>query len=202
MRISFARFAAFAASAVFFHTTHWAPAEAKTAPQIQSFEAAGNLEQTNNIGCIPLEAVHRDYTPVDLYGRVVKCLNEKRYDDAFGLYALGGVYGRFDAQRVADKTAHQAMAVLGMSLFGDFDPKVGAQLMEAGKSATATPDALNAFCRRIAAVGSPSYYPRYMIQHGMGAYFGRSANGLIEPFDSRAAFDKAMQSYLHCELAT
>lgn len=166
--------------------------------QVTAIEAEGNLAVTNRVGCITLDEAKSDFTPADLYPGVTQCLDAGRYEDAFGLFALAGVYGNFDRARVSDASAHQAIAVLQIPVFDGRDEKTGNAFMASAKAIMDKPEARKAFCARIEKIGLPSYYPRYMIQHGMGAFTGQSGDGLVAGFDAKAAFASAMNGYLHC----
>ncbi|MBK7001926.1 MAG: hypothetical protein IPH35_18755 [Rhodoferax sp.] len=41
-------------------------------------------------------------TPADLYQGVSDCIHQDKYERATSLFALAGIYGRFDAKRVAE----------------------------------------------------------------------------------------------------
>ena len=171
-------------------------------PKITNYQTSGNLEVSHKLGCIGLDEVKTDYTPADLFPAALQCMKTDRFDDAFAIYAVAGVYGRFDSLRVSDGTAHQAVDVIQMTVFGDLNESHRKNLMAAGSKQLDSPSSKQDFCRRLLQLGPPSYYPRYMIQHGMGAFFGGSTGGgLVTPFDAKVAFAKAMDSYLHCPLS-
>jgi hypothetical protein len=83
--------------------------------RITNIRAGGSLASTQTVGCIPITEAKNTLTPADLYKGVIECIHQDKYDLAAGLFALAGVYGRFDAERVADKTAGQAKTVLIMN---------------------------------------------------------------------------------------
>ena len=163
---------------------------------IQNYEAQGNLISENNLGCVGPEKLSNKYTPADLYKATAKCINQNNNEKAVFLFALAGVYGRFDTLRVADETAHQAVTVLLMETFGSLDEH---------KKDTFKKVLMNTFkervilCKKIVLIGPPDYYPIYMIQHGMGAFLGRKANSdIVANFDVQAAWKKSLDTYLHC----
>src|SRR5262249_28701047 len=90
--------------------------------QVKNYEAPGNLESMNDIACAGSAKLQNMYTPADLYRAAELCIRRATYRDAAFLYALAGVYGRYDTLRVADRSAHQAITVLQMQAFGGLPP--------------------------------------------------------------------------------
>jgi hypothetical protein len=68
----------------------------------------GSLASTQTVGCIPVTEAKNSFIQADLYNGVAECLRQDRYDLANNLYLLAGVYSRFDAARISDKSAGQA----------------------------------------------------------------------------------------------
>jgi hypothetical protein len=67
------------------------------------------------------------------------------------------------------------------------------------KKTAGNPDGLAALCKEVARIGPPGYYPRYMIQHGMGAFLKTGGDdGLVKDFDAKAAWKNSLDTYLHC----
>ncbi|WP_199544952.1 hypothetical protein [Paraburkholderia kururiensis] len=58
--------------------------------------------------CLSRPQLSREQTPVVLNRAMVACAAASRWDAAVFLFAPGGVYGAYDAARVADPTAGQA----------------------------------------------------------------------------------------------
>ena len=106
---------------------------------------------------------------------------------------------RFDAYRVRDKTAHQAGAALRVRFLEPLDKRPRDQLQKAAIAlfeGEGTERA--AFCRRMHALGPPSYHPTYMLQHGMGAIRGSKSPPLVDDFDPAAAWRKTVDEYGRC----
>lgn len=164
-----------------------------------NFEAPGNLVSTNEVGCTNSSTLSNKFTPADLYRGVTSCLKNDNYRDGVFLFALAGVYGRFDTFRVKDKTAHQAITVLQMDTLGPLDKAKHESIKSEFRKVSGNPNSLQEMCTEIKRIGIPSYHPQYMIQHGMNAFIGgNSNNGLVDNFDANAAWIKALDSYLHC----
>jgi predicted choloylglycine hydrolase len=65
-------------------------------------------------------------------------------------------------------------------------------------SVAGDPTSLSALCNRLRIVGPPDYHPTYMIQHGITAFTGGGGNALVANFDSAAAWQESLNTYLHC----
>lgn len=175
-------------------------ATASVGAEIKKYEAPGNLESENDIGCVGPAKLKNTYTPADLYKAVSSCARQNKYEEGAYMFALAGVYGRYDTLRVADKSAHQAVLVLVMQSFGSLDKEKEAAFKESLKKTLGNPDERKQVCKLIDTLGPPAYYPGYMIQHGMGAFLDKpSENGLVTDFDSKAAWEKSLDTYLHCK---
>jgi hypothetical protein len=167
--------------------------------QVTSYETEGNLEVTHDIGCVDSGELKNVYSAADLYKGLAKCINDEAYERGVLLFAMAGVYGRYDTLRVADQTAHQATTVLGMTYLQPLDEARRLAFQAKMKEILGTPDGLERVCSELRKIGAPAYFPSYMIQHGMGAVLGDTSKGLlIDGFDSESAWKKSLDSYLHC----
>jgi hypothetical protein len=174
-------------------------AAGELAAQTKNYEAPGNLESTNDVGCVGPARLQNKYTPPDLYRALGRCLQQEKYREAAFLFALAGVYGRYDTQRVADRTAHQAIAVLRMQTFAPLSKDKEDGFKKTLQESLGSPGGLAAACREITRIGPPDYHPRYMIQHGMGAFLKDGpSDGLVTGFDAPAAWKRSLESFLHC----
>lgn len=167
--------------------------------KITNYRVEGSLASTQTVNCIPLAEAKNTFTPPDLYKAVLDCLTKDNYETAAELFALAGIYARFDAERVADKTAGQAKTVLIMNTFANASEEKKAKLNAAlGRIANAR-DVLGRVCRQVELIGMPDYYPRYMILHGIKAFTGNSSDGaIVKDFNSSAAWKNLQSAYLHC----
>ncbi|MFT4172806.1 MAG: hypothetical protein QM639_09625 [Rhodocyclaceae bacterium] len=171
-----------------------APASA----QVTNHVAPGNLQARSDLGCLKAEALRNTYTAADLYRSDVDCVKQNDLESAVYVSALAGVYGRYESMRVADQSAHQAQTVLTLNFANALTDEQKAQFRAHLSAAASDPSGLTRLCGRIREVGPPDYHPTYMIQHGMGAFVGRQGNGLVPDFDGAAAWEKALDTYLHC----
>ena len=116
------------------------------------------------------------------------------------MFAIAGVYGKYDSYRVKDKTAHQALMVLQQTFLLNMSEKDQNKLMKSVEKQFRSGSAqLTSICKAIQNVGIPKYYPRYMIQHGIQAFTENEGNGLIQEFNSVDSWNQSLQNYLHCE---
>lgn len=176
-----------------------AVALASGTPNVTNFVASGNLQSTHDIGCAKSSKITSRYSPADLYRGLAVCVTNDNFKDGAFLFALAGVYGRFDALRVSDTSAHQAVGVLKMQTLGSVDTAKREALSSEVKKMVGDSENLRITCNKIKKIGAPTYHPVYMIQHGMKAFTGAATNrGLVVDFDSRAAWESALESYLHC----
>ena len=169
-------------------------------PVIRNYQMEGDLESPNDIGCIPIDQARSIYNPVDLYRGAAACIEREEWDEAAHLFALGEVYGRYDMRRVSDRTAHQAVMVAQMNAFGDLEGAQQAKLSETVGRISGDPAQLGALCSAIATLGPPTYRPRYMSRHGLGAFTGNEGSE-PEGFDPQATFKEVMTGVLHCPTA-
>lgn len=173
--------------------------EGSSGAQITNYTTEGNLESSYDVGCVGSEGLSNKYTPADLYKGLAKCLKDGNYDRGVLLFAMAGVYSTFDILRVADESAHDAPSVLQMTYMA---PLGESKMTEFGghlKKTLGVPAGLSRICAELRKIGAPSYSPRYMIQHGMGAVLGdASKDGLVGGFEPEPAWEKALDSYLHC----
>lgn len=163
---------------------------------VSNYEAAGNLESPKPAGCISVGELSNKQNPVDIFTGLNACLLNNNFSNAAELYLAGMSYGFFDTKRVSDKTAHQAISVLRMNLFGAQPQEILDKLQAALTNITSENTAI---CNSLTKLGAPAYRPTYMIQHGMGAFTGQSnKDGLVENFDSGAAWKDALSTITKC----
>ena len=165
-----------------------------------SIEANGNLESPKPLLCVHLSQVTNENNPADILNGMRECIKLKDFKNAVRLFAIAGVYGKFDTYRVINKSAHQALLVLQQSIIMNLEESERNSLFESlNKELEQGSDSLNEICQAINKIGFPKYFPKYMIQHGIQAFTGKEGNGLNEKFDSQKSWNLALKEYLHCE---
>ena len=160
-------------------------------------EVAGELESLNPLACVQAELVKPSDTAADIAAGALDCVEQSDYKKAIELFLISNAYARFDAQRVADQTAHDALNAIysdnlseqqGITLFAtawNFLPADFARFEEV--------------CSFLRSASPPDYYPRYMIAHGQQALNSRGDKALIEDFNASQAWMRSLES-LGCDL--
>lgn len=167
------------------------------APNITNYVAQGNLESRSDLGCIGLSEATNKHNPVDLLRAMDACLTEKDYDRAAQLFALSGAFGRFDMKRVTDRSAHQALLVAQQNVLLNLELEQATALPIRVKELSGDPEAHAKMCSAIRDIGPPSYYPRYMIEHGIGVFTGN--RGAVDAsLDVQSSWDEVLDQYLRC----
>ena len=165
-----------------------------------SIQAKGSLESPNPCDCVEISEITNKHNPADILNGMERCIKKKEFDKAAKLFAIAGVYGKYDSYRVKDKSAHQALLVLQQKVLlnvnEDEKNNVIASLKKVLKKGS---EELNQVCQEIRKVGAPKYHPKYMIQHGIQAFIKKDGNGLTENFKSGESWKLALKSYLHCD---
>lgn len=165
---------------------------------IVSMEAKGNLESPKPLLCVDLSEVTNENNPADILNGMKKCMEIKDYKNAARLFAISGVYGKFDTYRVKDKSAHQALMALQQNVVMNIDETDKKILFNNINDLLSDKISLNEICEVIQKIGIPKYYPKYMVQHGIQAFTDNNGNGLIEGFDNEKSWALALKNYLHC----
>ncbi|MES2073952.1 MAG: hypothetical protein V4488_26600 [Pseudomonadota bacterium] len=160
----------------------------------------GSLAATRDLDCLELAQVKNTYTPPDLHTAITKCFAQAKFNNAAQLLALAGVYSRYDAERVADRTAQGGVQVLIMRTFAAFSQDQKEKFSQATNLVLTDPKSIRDLCAAVQTLGPPDYFPKYLILHGMGAYMSATPleNALTPNFDSAGTWARLQDKYLHC----
>jgi len=155
--------------------------------------------------CISFDKVNSQSAPPELYGSIGPCIQSNDYSSAVALFALAGMEVRFDMLRVADSTAHDAGTVLMRNTFESIPAEAQKKFHNAVSAVSADNSVRDYLCGWVQQVGPPSYYPTYMIMHGMNAVTARLTKTplkqeLLPVQDATGTWRKIVASYLHCAL--
>jgi ankyrin repeat protein len=153
--------------------------------------------------CIGLDQSDNTQTPIELYAALSDCMHNNRETDAVDLFILAGMDSAFDSLRVSDKTAGQARQILIMALFQNMPANEHERFETAMKELTDQPLRHALVCHRVKKLGPPTYYPAYMINHGLGVMQSALANQapltpLDSKFDAAATWTELQTKYLNC----
>lgn len=161
--------------------------------------AWADVVQENAVLCLDKSKLSGKMSPLDLWKSIASCISSENYDQGVFMYAMAGAFGRFDALRVADQSAHQATKVLPMIVFGSL-PKDKVEAFQARVQQTLGDELTRkTYCAEIESLGPPDYFPSYMIQHGLGAFTGASGDqSFVVPFEPKVVWPQAVKEYLLC----
>lgn len=174
---------------------------------------AGNLVQAGlrRGGCPRLASLDGSQTPEQLYRGAARCMHRSDTDTAVVLFSLAGAYGRYDALRVRDPSAHQAGMLLRLVALEQLNEPQRQALSRGVAAALSEPGGSAELCATIERIGPPTYHPDYMVRHGLGS-LRRSlpdnraagmptAPELLQGFDGDAAWNQVLDRFLRCSKA-
>jgi hypothetical protein len=151
------------------------------------------------MGCLALDQLDNTRTPPELYVGVTACIQQDNYRAAVAIFALAGMDSRFDAARVIDKTAGQAGQILISATFDGLPADKRELFSKTVAEVAADAPVLARTCNRIRHIGFPSYYPGYMVVHGIHAFTAKPDDATLEsPFDGAATWNTLLSTYLNC----
>lgn len=154
--------------------------------------------------CTDRERLSREMTPVEMNQALPDCIAGSQMDTALFLFALSGTYGRYDALRVEDKTSPQVTTILRSQAMQRLTNEQKSAFMSQVKQVAENPSKHSSLCAAVRGFGAPTYYPAYMVNHGMAAVQASISRkslanrGLRDGFDSKVGWDLAVSEYLHC----
>jgi hypothetical protein len=164
-----------------------------------SLTPAGQLAAKQPLGCVELDQLDNTRAPPDLYVGVAACVQQDNYRAAVAIFALAGMDAHFDAARVIDKTAGQAGQILITATFDGMPPEKRDKFAKSVTEVAADAPALARTCSRIRRMGFPTYYPGYMVVHGIHAFTANPDDPTLESnFDGATIWNNLLSSYLNC----
>lgn len=148
--------------------------------------------------CPSVNQIKSSQTPLDMFKKLPECFKANRYDDAAKLYIISQTYGKYDTLRVSDRSAHQAVAVMRMSIGSMLNTQ---QLNEFQNALDPYLNDRTQICSILTKLGKPNYHPSYMINHGLNAFNGpQQNNGLNADFNPESAWKETLGGYMKCTL--
>ena len=163
--------------------------------QVTQYEVPGQLQATQNPGCIAPEAAGPGLTPPDLLLGMQDCLKRGDYDAAVRMMILWQLRAQYDARRVSDQTARAATGALNAISSESMSARQQAQMQKAFQrfGGDGSP-AHREICQIVRASGPPNYVPDYMILHGLR----RVGDGLVAGFRPKREWRGLLRDYLKC----
>lgn len=140
-----------------------------------------------------IKGISSKNTPADIFRLVEKKIKKSEYEEAAMAFIIAMSYGQYDAARVEDTTAHQAITVLRMNLFSGLKEKDVEKFQEVLGEMIEDSELILVTLKNL---GEPVYHPRYMIQHGMGTFLGnKSKDGIVEGFDGEKSWQTILAQF-------
>jgi hypothetical protein len=158
------------------------------------------IAATHSTNCVALNMVDSRLQPPDLYQAVGACVITDHLDDAVRLFIIAGALWRFDAQRVTDPSATLAGSQLVVNTFAPLPAERRGAFKRMFDHMMASPEEIARVCRRLAQIGTPQYFPRYMVLSGARAFNVQDPykDALIPNFDSDEAWNKVLHQEIGC----
>ncbi len=155
------------------------------------------------VSCLTKDAVTTLMDPPALYESMSVCLKTKNYKDAAFLYGVGGAYGRFDAFRVLDLTAHtegsNALTEAFVKMMMSREDKT--EFREAMLDETMRGEKHIEFCKALWTLGPPTYSPMYMIVKGHNEGIPHTIEGgMVKDLNTKSAWLKSINQVWRCPI--
>jgi len=160
--------------------------------QVTNYESKGNLAATNPLPCVNATSINSESTAADIAAGAKECVKQSKYGEAAELIMVASAYAHFDTQRVSDKSAHGALNALFAKEFGSLKETDRNKLFSSIDALDNNQPRKKEVCSHLVSAQPPSYFPNYMIAHGMGAFTGSSKEPLIKHFNASEAWSKSM----------
>lgn len=152
------------------------------------FEESKPVEKVST--CLERAEITHQQTPEDLFRSSAICVSEEKYTQAVDLYLVATAFGYFDSARVIDKSTRQTLEAIKTENFGPIESSKRNHFAEALRARL---DDMKSSCAFLDKLGSPSYYPKYMVQNGV-----TRGEGLILNYDAKALWEETRKEYLRC----
>ena len=162
-----------------------------------TLEEMSLLQPQRQLGCPAPESLNSKNTPPDLYAAIPACVREGKFREGAFLFAMAGVYARYDTFRVDNAAAHRATELMRLQIQLNMDEKKYEDFQAGLRKTLGAPESLAKVCKTITRHGPPSYHPDYMLKFGNAKTPGVKS-GLVKEFRSKESFEKSLVSFLRC----
>lgn len=195
-----ARYAAIAASAAARRETDRPPLEVQQDGNVTRAKVQGSLAPTRDLACLRAEQIESAFTPPDLHTGFLKCLDERRGEDAVLMFMMAGIYARFDARRIDDPSVQAGPQMLIIKTSSGFTPLQRDVFVKDVQGRIGKPETTQAFCAALKRIGPPTYAPRYLVLHGLKAFTAVNPmdNAQRADFNADLTWKSLLDSYAHC----
>ncbi len=165
--------------------------------QVTNYKSKRNLATTSPLICVSSTSVGSESTAADIAAGAKDCADSSKYNEAAELLMVASAYAYFDTKRVTDKTAHGALNALFAKEFGSLSESQRKELFSSIDALDNNQPRKNEICTYLTSSPPPSYFPDYMIAHGIGAFKGSLKAPLIKGFNASEAWLKSM-AFIKC----
>ncbi|MDY0748435.1 hypothetical protein SNE35_28305 [Paucibacter sp. R3-3] len=189
------------AAAVLAGAAKSAPLLSQQDGTVTRIKLPGSLAPTRDLPCLRGDQIDSSLTPPDLHTGFLKCLDERRADDAVQMFVVAGAYSRYDAQRVDDPSVRAGPQVLIINTSSRFTPQQREFFVGEVQGRLDKPETTQAICVILGRIGPPTYSPRYLVLHGLKALTAANPmdNALVPGFDAESTWRSLLHSYTHCD---
>lgn len=165
---------------------------------ISHHESERDFRADSSLRCVDALSLTSKHSAADITVGARRCLAQKNYDRAAELMMVASAYAYYDKFRVADRSAHGALNALFAKELYTFPQFERGELYVSIDKLDAGEGRKRKICRHLESNLPPSYYPKYMIAHGMDGFSRDSQNPLITAFDKDASWRKAL-AFIRCD---
>lgn len=167
---------------------------------VTQVKVQGSMAPTRDLPCLRADQIEAAFTPPDLHTGFLKCLAERRAEDALVMFSVAGIYARFDAQRIDDPSVRGGPQALIVSTSAGFTPQQREFFIGEVQGRWGKPETTQAFCAVLRRIGPPTYAPRYLVLHGLKAFTAANPMDNVRGagFDADGTWKSLLDSYAHC----
>lgn len=170
-------------------------------PQFTKARITGSLEPTLDLGCIGGNQVLSTHTPPDLFLAAYKCIMSDEFERAARLMTIAEAFGVFDVARLTDPTTRDGPKVLAQRVISQVPKDKMNSLAQSVRKAVSNSSINDDLCNDLRRSGPPTYYPKYLVLHGLAAYSGQVTpeNSLKAPFDAAEYWESYLRKAVGCK---
>lgn len=148
--------------------------------------------------CLEQGTISTTKTPFDLWRSIPTCVAEDKHEQAVFMYGLAGSLGIYDSMRVKDQSAHQAAKILPMAGQSAMGKERFLLFQKMVRERFGDESNRSKFCAAYKGMQPPTYFPTYMVNHGLAYLSGSKTDPLVSGFIESEAWPKAVEAYMQC----
>jgi hypothetical protein len=148
--------------------------------------------------CLDVKVATTSKTPLDLWRSIPTCAKEDKHEQAIFMFGLAGALGVFDSMRVKDVSARQAAKVLPMGGISAMGQEKSQQFQKQIQERFGEPAKRLDLCKTYKSMPPPTYFPDYMINHGLVNLSGKPADAFVAGFNAAETWPQAIDIYMQC----